>query len=671
MKNLKFKYLKAENFICFESLEIDFEKFGNIVSIQGRNLDVTDQDNINANNGIGKSSIMDAISYALYGKTIKKPKKISHGDVVNNKNCKKLSVEIRWDDFRVIRTRKADGKTGDLKMWKSDKGEWNKDTFISLGGSPATQERIEVELGLTYEAFSNIAVFSDDNTMSFLECDAAAKRQIVENLLSLEKYNTYFQTAKDQTKDLKDEIKTLSKEYEVLDAERTRCESRIQEIDKQESDWRIARKKELNNLLNEIKSKTDELENSKTGVALIFYQQAQEQIADLKTKVEPLETNKEKLNLILAEATSKIEKVNCNITTSLTALAVAKKDYESCEKVVTENRNAIKDVENKTGKECPYCLSVIDQKNFQSITDKANSVLQEQEPKLVEFKKVFDEATSKHTGLLATKKAIDNGITDLRNRITALNSELSGIHCSIAELSKVEKPDSTSNEIKLGEQIDNLKKQVIERQEQLSGTTPFEEIKQSAMNDLKTQIVECDAKKKEIKAKDDELPYYEFWVKAFGDTGIRKYIIDKIIPTLNSGIEYWLQFLIDNKIKLSFNDELEETIDRYPYNSRPYVYHGMSGGQRRRLNLSVSQAFAYVMMLNCGASPSFVFLDEVSINIDEAGVQGIYRMICELAKDKQVFIIDHNPVLLEMLSGCDQIYLEMKDEVSKRVDKNK
>lgn len=175
----------------------------------------------------------------------------------------------------------------------------------------------------------------------------------------------------------------------------------------------------------------------------------------------------------------------------------------------------------------------------------------------------------------------------------------------------------------------------------------------------------------EIKSKDNEQPYYEFWVKAFGDSGIRKYIIDGIIPTLNSGIEYWLQFLIDNKIKLEFNSELEETIDRYPFNGRPYVYHVMSGGQRRRLNLAVSQAFAHIMMLNSGASPSLVFLDEVSINIDEAGVEGIYRMICELAKDKQVFVIDHNPNLLNMLSGCDLVYLEMQDEISKRVDKPK
>lgn len=94
----------------------------------------------------------------------------------------------------------------------------------------------------------------------------------------------------------------------------------------------------------------------------------------------------------------------------------------------------------------------------------------------------------------------------------------------------------------------------------------------------------------------------------------------------------------------------------------------MSGGQRRRLNLSVGQSFAHIRELNSGASPSVVFLDEVSMNMDEIGVEGIYRMICELAKDKQVFVIDHNESLLQMLDGCDKVQLQMKDEVTTKCD---
>ena len=123
----------------------------------------------------------------------------------------------------------------------------------------------------------------------------------------------------------------------------------------------------------------------------------------------------------------------------------------------------------------------------------------------------------------------------------------------------------------------------------------------------------------------------------------------------------------DIKIKLEFDSQLKETIDRYPFMGRPYIYHGCSGGQRRRLNLSVAAAFAYIQLLKTGCSPSVIWLDEITMNMDEIGVDGIYRMICELAKEKQVFIIDHNRTLLQMLDGCDKMQLVMQEEVTKMI----
>jgi ABC-type multidrug transport system ATPase subunit len=83
----------------------------------------------------------------------------------------------------------------------------------------------------------------------------------------------------------------------------------------------------------------------------------------------------------------------------------------------------------------------------------------------------------------------------------------------------------------------------------------------------------------------------------------------------------------------------------------------MSAGQRRRLNLAVSQAFADVMMISSGTIPSLVFLDEVTTNIDPLGVQGIYNMIQELSSDKQVFITTHDKDLIKMLETVQTINL--------------
>ena len=120
-----------------------------------------------------------------------------------------------------------------------------------------------------------------------------------------------------------------------------------------------------------------------------------------------------------------------------------------------------------------------------------------------------------------------------------------------------------------------------------------------------------------------------------------------------------MQFLIDNKISLKFNNEFEETIEKFPIEKGNFNYECMSNGQRRRINLALSQAFAHVMSLNSGKTPSLIFLDEVTSNIDPQGVAGIYNMICEMAKEKQVFVTTHDYDLIDFLNGCDNLNLVM------------
>lgn len=668
MRNLNFKYAKAVNFLCFgeDGVELNFEQYGNIVCIKGENLDVNNDDGTIASNGSGKSSIPEIIVYALYGKTIKKPKKLSHPDIINNKSGNNLLVELQWDDYRLVRTRTVDNK-GTLRLWKSAEGKWNKKTEISASGLPATQKEVEKRVGLTYEAFINIFIFSDDNTLPFLECDGTKKREIVENLLSLEKYRNYSESAKVLLKELKDKIKELTREYESLNLQKDAAMARVTQVERQEKDWYEARKKELNNLLNDIKKKRDELEQSKTGEALALYQEAQEEIAELKLKVPELEAQRDKLNEVITSLIPKIGFAEDKIGKCESMAKAAKLVFLEHEKIINENKKIIDDIKKKTGKECPYCLSVVEENKFKDILQNAEAVMDAEQPIYDDAKLKYEEAKTNFENLVELKKKIERGIADHRTKLTKVNSEISDIHCQITYLSKRDKPDANVTELLIFDQIESLKKQANDKQAELDGVTPFVDIKQMAFNELTNKVKECEGKKEEIKVAEKEIPYYEFWVKAFGDSGIRKYVIDGIIPTLNDRIEYWLQFLIDNKIKLAFDNELTETIDRYPFNGRPYVYHGMSGGQRRRLNLTVAAAWAFISALNSGAAPSAIFLDEVTMNMDIVGIQGIYRMICELAKEKQVFVIDHNEQLLQMLDGCDTIQLEMQDEISKKV----
>jgi ABC-type multidrug transport system ATPase subunit len=126
-----------------------------------------------------------------------------------------------------------------------------------------------------------------------------------------------------------------------------------------------------------------------------------------------------------------------------------------------------------------------------------------------------------------------------------------------------------------------------------------------------------------------------------------------------------MHFLIEGNMKIHFNNEFEETITKSPKFEKDIKYYALSSGQKGRINLALSQAFAHIMSLNSGRIPSLVFLDEVTSNIDVQGVNGIINMIQELAKDKQVWLVTHHDDLLDALAGCDTVNLVLKDGTTK------
>jgi len=317
------------------------------------------------------------------------------------------------------------------------------------------------------------------------------------------------------------------------------------------------------------------------------------------------------------------------------------------------------------GVKCNECKQDINLKESQKAAQAANKRLVEMERDLLTAMNLKDVKLAKIADIKQIVEMGEKAIASSEAKISGFTRESTSATTMILELSRIKKPETDVQQSILEEQIIELRKQIEKKKLESEGSSPYDEIKRTALLDCEKKQQECVSKKKEINNVEEILPYYAFWVKAFGDKGIRKFVIDGIIPALNSKIAYWLQFLIDGRIKLTFNNQLEENIERVPCDGNPFVYFAMSGGERQRLNLAVSQSFAYVMMLNSGMCPSIVFLDEVTTNIDQNGVIGIYNMIFELAKERQVFVTTHDRNLLEMLEGCETLRLEKRDGLTK------
>ena len=667
MKSLKFKYLTAKNFLCFgpKGIELKFDDYGSIVFIRGENRDVKkteesppcDEVKISSN-GSGKSSIQEIISYGLYGKTIKKPSAITKDGVINNLVGKNCMVELQWGNYRIVRCRKKNS----LQFWESESQEWNDTTEITTGSMDETQVLIEDSIGLSYEAFVNICIFTDDQSSSFLEANAALKREIVENLLALSSYREKQERAKKFVSETTANIKMLTREYDILRTNEDQSKRRLQQAEQKESEWKRSKKSEVDNLQKSLDDKKERLGKTSHGAELLAYQDAQKtiqesskiideldkSIEDEQGKIKLAKEKEEKIREVALELRSKGEEIKLAVNTHRRFIENKKQHIASLGS-------------NEHGSTCDHCYGVIDSKNIKRVIDEDQKEINEANREL--------SVLVASVGELSTKM---QDISDKQNKIKEFIStkeSLSSSHITNIKLErnkisvamKVKEPKADSYELLMEQEISQIRDSITAKNEELNGKSPFEDIIVSEKEFVKTNEESCQEKSKSIKESEDNLKYYQYWQAGFGEKGIRKIVVDGIIPQLNNRIAYWLQFLIDNKLTLKFDNEFNETIERNPQNGDPYIYHAMSAGQRRRLNLAVSQAFADIMMISCGTIPSIVFLDEVTTNIDPLGVQGIYNMIQELSQEKQVFITTHDKDLIKMLETADTINLIHED----------
>lgn len=676
MKNLDFKYAGAWNFLPFgpDGIEINFKNYGNIVFIEGVNKDAKaideEEDYKISSNGTGKSSIQEIIVYTLYGKTIKRPEKINVDDVVHNKIGKDCKCIVEFDKYRVLRTRMEGGKKSknSLRLWESEKGEWTDNTEITLSSIAATQKKIEEIVGLTYESFINICIFTDDQRSCFLECDKNTKREIVENLLSLNVYREWFENAKSLKKEAKSRIDSKTKEYSLFSSNKEDAEKRLFLTETKKDNWLEQKEKEIKEIDEKIIKFKKDLTISDSGSALLAFQEAQKRIEEISKSI--VEKEKEKKiftdRLVLVDQKENDLKENIQIFTDKFKDFSRETKYKLEEKKKKQQEILLLE-EEVPGTKCDKCKGIINSKNIDEYISNLrtelssiNSVVEENAKKAKDFEVESLDLKDKQEKIKKMK-------TQIESKIKGFNEDLSDLMLEFTNLSKIKEPKAEGNEILIQQKIENLISQKESKILEKEGETPFDEIIKNDKEELAKIEKTVKLKEKEIKEIEKEMPYFDYWISGFGETGIRKWIIEGIIPDLNKRVNYWLQFLIDNMITLSFDNELQEKIERNPPDGDPYIYYAMSTGQRRRLNLAVGHSFAYITELSSDAIPSIIFLDEVTTNVDPLGVQGIYNMIRELSETKQVFITTHDQDLIKMLEGSSKISLIHENGFTKKI----
>jgi len=209
---------------------VDFDR-RDLTLVLGENLDLGGDDS-GARNGTGKTTIINALSYAMYGNALTNIKK---DNLINKTNAKGLLVTIDFEkdgiDYRIERGRKP----GIMKFWVA--GSEKEITDDAQGDSRETQAEIERMLGMSHDMFKHVVALNT-YTEPFLALKANDQRTIIEQLLGITMLSEKADKLKELNKATKDAITQEEYRIKAVGDANKRIEEQIDNLKRRQTLWK-------------------------------------------------------------------------------------------------------------------------------------------------------------------------------------------------------------------------------------------------------------------------------------------------------------------------------------------------------------------------------------------------------------------------------------------------
>ena len=228
---INIKNLSVKNFMSVGNATqaINFDR-KNLTLVLGENIDLGGDD-AGARNGTGKTTIINALSYALYGNALTNIRK---DNLINRTNNKGMLVTIEFEkdgvDYRIERGRKPNTMAfyvGNVEQQITDE---------SQGDSRETQAFIERTLGLSHDMFKHI-VGLNTYTEPFLSLKSNDQRTIIEQLLGITLLSEKADKLKELIKATKDAIQQEDFRIKAVTDANKRIEEQIENLQKRQRLW--------------------------------------------------------------------------------------------------------------------------------------------------------------------------------------------------------------------------------------------------------------------------------------------------------------------------------------------------------------------------------------------------------------------------------------------------
>ena len=655
-------------------------------------------------NGAGKSSIIDGITFSLFGQHTRKSNKglIKRG---SNQGYSKIEFSINGKQYETVR--KIDSKGGLVATFS----EITKEGRVEIAAGERKQfgesmtEQVEKIIGMDFEKLKIASIVQQGELNSIINAKPKEFKELLNAIIGIDKLDVASESMKKVTKEFREKIKTDlgydDTHIEILERDLERSQQEIKEAEPEKNQLELKQKQiheELKKLQKELEIETPKIDKIKQlelrKDELLRYvkdtmKEIQQKISENERKIRDCEGCFDEIKLKV-DFESKIQKVEEAVDDTLRKIQEMTSQIASLkEKQILASKLQLKD--NK----CPVCDSIVEKLNpfFQEEHIKEEIIKLQENIKLKE--KERDMYTQKKKEFLEKVQKTRDAEATLRAHSINTKEELMEIQKE-TQIQKVKLPMINNNDLKEISQIDDHSKVIFENILKLEvDTKGFSEKeflnlkntiseKQTSLSQMDQQIggilEKIDKAKRQIETIQKvilELKIVKKYVSKLDKVQTNIFSRDGSVATslrswaLNSisvkASEY-LSFLNTKIQRIALSEKARDVSIACYSKTEVLELESLSGGEK----VSVALALRLGMASLLGSSNlNLMILDEPTTHLDAERKKSLVRVLSQLTEisnsqtPMQFLIITHDAEIFED-SNVEQIYkFESKEEGSK------
>lgn len=548
-------------------------------------------------NGVGKSSLLDALIFLLYNKT-SRGVRASDIETWGERGCRvEYTFKVDEDYYSIIRTRAPIG------LWMNKNNQ---------GATVAEQSDIEQIIGLDYNSFIYSVIFSQF-TPAFFDLRPTEKTELFNSLLDLDYWTKLSEKAKNRVAWYEGLLFDEISEIKSLNA-------RIEEVGKYDYDyeeeirgWADFQKERIEKIKKELRDKRHELEKIKG------------EGEDYVAKKKSLNTELEELNVVYRE----VVEIKNEVVETVRNLDKQRNIAQHTLKLLDSEKTKLQGV----GGVCSYCKQEVDAAHIEKELAVIDQKIKENQQKIAELQKEFN-------AIKQDNKIVEEELDDVKQQIDDKKLELSKIEGVLIGYKRSSQ--------KLMQQAHQLREELTDVERQENPYIGKRKKTEEYLAELQNEIEEC---KKEVTKGEQQIERYKFWVKGFKK--LRLFVVQQVLDQLEIevnnclfqlGLEKWtVKFSMEQETKSQTIKHGFAVLIYSPYNETPVPWEAWSGGESQRLRIAGMLGFSNLLLARSGVEFAFEMFDEPSTWLSVKGIQDLMDVLAERARkqNKQVWIIDH------------------------------